>query len=216
MFRLIQVHAVDGIARIGAERDGYANEQAALAGYRESPAGYFGVGRFDAAGGLVEVIVDTFCGPVGDCPRPATVVHAATFRRLCDTCSVGMDVLSLDELELRLGVAVRAAGVLTRAGRHARPDDSCTLSNRIARELATHVTDPDWREDVCAELTHTPEAVNGLLIGVGALSHRDVLDLYPALRSLSSRLPVCIQADLLRASARPLSPGGVTALRLGL
>jgi hypothetical protein len=144
------------------------------------------------------------------------VVHAVTFRRLCDTCSVGMDVLSLDELELRLGVAVRPAGVLARAGRHARPDDSCALSNRIARELATHVTDADWREDVCAELTHTPEAVNGLLIGVGALSHRDVLDLYPALRTLSGRLPVCIQADLLRASARPLSPGGVTALRLGL
>jgi hypothetical protein len=216
MFRLIQVHADDGNPRIHADRDGYANEHAALTGFRETSIAYLGVGRFDERGDLAEIIVDTFCGPVGECPRPATVVHAVTFRRLCDTCSFGMHVLSLDELSTRLGVAVRRAAVLARAGRHARPDDSCALSNRIARELATHIHDPDWQADVCAELTHTPEAVNGLLIGVGALSHRDVLDLYPALRDLSVRLPVCIQADLLRASARPLSPGGVTALRLGL
>lgn len=216
MFRLIQVHADDGIARIRVDHDGFSSERTALAGYRESPAAYFGVGRFDADGRLVEIILDSTCGPDTDCPRPTTVVHATTFRRLCDSCSFGMDVLSLDEVAMRLGVAVRRAGVLAGAGRHARPDDSCSLSNRIARELATHVHDPDWQADVCAELTHTPEAVNGLLIGVGALSHRDVLDLYPALRDLSARLPVCIQADLLRASARPLSPAGVTALRLGL
>lgn len=216
MFKLIQVNAEDGHARIGIDPDGYDSEYDALSSYRRTPATYFGVGRFDPDGGLMEIIVDTFCGPIGDCPRPATVVHAATFRRLCDTCSFGMHVLSLDEVALRLGVAVRPAGVLAGAGRHARPDDSCALSTRIACELATHVADPNWQDDVCAELTHNPEAVNGLLIGVGALSHRDVLDLYPALRRLSGRLPVSIQADLFRASARPLSPAGVTALRLGL
>jgi DNA-binding Lrp family transcriptional regulator len=88
--------------------------------------------------------------------------------------------------------------------------------DRIARELATHVTDATWRAQVCAGLARTPEAVNGLLIGVGALSHRDVLDLYPALCALGAQLPVGVHADLLRATVRPLSPAGVAALRLGL
>jgi hypothetical protein len=70
--------------------------------------------------------------------------------------------------------------------------------------------------ELCAELARNPSAVNGLLIGVGALSHRDVLDLYPALCTLGAQLPVGVHADLLRATVRPLSPAGVAALRLGL
>jgi hypothetical protein len=215
MFRLIQLHADDGTARIGVDPDGYTNEYAALAGFRTTPTTFFGVGRFTDADTLVEIIVDSVCGPFGDCPRPATVVHAETFQRLCDDCAAGMTVLSLDELATRLGVSVRRAQVFA-GGRHATTDDICSLSNRIAREFATNVADPLWRTDVCSELAGTPEAVNGLLIGVGALSHRDVLDLFPALRSLAAQLPVCIHAELLRASARPLSPAGMTALRLGL
>jgi hypothetical protein len=216
MFRLIQLHADDGTARIGVDPDGYTSEYAALAGFRSTPATFFGVGRFDAGNTLVEIIVDSVCGPLGDCTRPATVVHAETYQRLCDDCAFGMSVLSLDELSTRLGVVVRTGQVFAGAGRHAAPDDVCSLSNRIAREFASHVADPMWRTDVCSELAAVPEAVNGLLIGVGALSHRDVLDLFPALRSLAAQLPVCIHTELLRASARPLSPAGMAALRLGL
>jgi hypothetical protein len=216
MFRLIQLHADDGSARIGVDPDGYTNEYAALAGFRSTPTTFFGVGRFDEGDTLVEIIVDSVCGPFGDCPRPATVVHAETYQRLCDDCAFGLNVLSLDELSTRLGVAVRPAQVFAGTGRHAAADDVCGLSKRIAREFATHVSDPVWRTDICSELAGTPEAVNGLLIGVGALSHRDVLDLYPSLRSLAVQLPVCIHTELLRASARPLSPAGTTALRLGL
>jgi hypothetical protein len=216
MFRLIQLHADDGSARIGVDPDGYTNEYAALAGFRSTPTTFFGVGRFDEGDTLVEIIVDSVCGPFGDCPRPATVVHAETYQRLCDDCAFGLDVLSLAELANRIGVTVRPAQVFAGPGRHAATDDVCGLSNRIAREFASHVADPSWRTDVCTELAGTPEAVNGLLIGVGALSHRDVLDLFPALRSLAAQLPVCIHAELRRASVRPLSPAGTTALRLGL
>jgi hypothetical protein len=216
MFRLIQLHAEDGTARIGVDPDGYTNEYAALAGFRSTPTTFFGVGRFDAGNTLVEIIVDSVCGPFGDCPHAATVVHSETYQRLCDDCAFGLDVLSLAELGTRLGVAVRPAQVFVGTGRHAAGDDVCSLSNRIAREFATHVADPVWRTDVCSELAGAPEAVNGLLIGVGALSHRDVLDLFPSLRSLAAQLPMCIHAELLRAAARPLSPAGMTALRLGL
>jgi hypothetical protein len=106
--------------------------------------------------------------------------------------------------------------VLARSGRHAAPEEGCSASNRIAREFASHVADPDWRAELCAELARTPTAINGLLIGVGALSHRDVLDLYPALCALGTQLPVGVHADLLRATTRPHSPAGVTGLRLGL
>jgi hypothetical protein len=216
MFRLIQLHARHGVPRIGVEAGGYTSERAALARFRESPAAYFGVGRFDSQGRLAEIIMDTLCGPLGDCPRAATVVHAETFDRLCDTCGFGLDVLTLAELSNRLGVAVRHARVLARSGRHAVADDGVQAGNRIAREFATHVSDPVWRTDLCAELARHPGAVNGLLIGVGALSHRDVLDLYPALCELGAQLPAAVHADLLRATVRPLSPAGVAALRLGL
>jgi hypothetical protein len=202
--------------RIGVDADAYASERAALARYRATPATYFGVGRFDAEGTLAEVIMDTVCGPLGDCPRPATVVQTETFQRLCDTCSFGLDVLTVGELAMRLGIAVRMAPVLARSGRHAAAEFACTASNRIAREFASRVHDPDWRADVCAELARNPTAVNGLLIGVGALSHRDVLDLYPALCALGGQLPSGVYGDLLRATARPLSPAGVAGLRLGL
>jgi hypothetical protein len=216
MFRLIQLHAQYGIPRIGVDPDGYASERAALERYRATPATFFGVGRFDARGRLAEIIMDTVCGPLGDCPRAALVVQAETFQRLCDTCSFGLDVLTVPELAARLGVAVRLTPVLAASGRHAALEPGWHAGNRIARELASHVSDPAWRRDLCAELARNPGAVNGLLIGVGALSHRDVLDLYPALCTLGSQLPVGIHADLLRATCRPLSPAGVAALRLGL
>jgi hypothetical protein len=216
MFRLIQLHAHHGIPRIDVDPDGYASERAALARYRATPATFFGVGRFDHEGTLAEVIMDTVCGPIGDCPRPASVVHPETFQRLCDTCAFGLDVLTVGELALRLGISVRLAPVLARSGRHAAAEFACTASNRIARELASHVDDPAWRMELCAELAGNPSAVNGLLIGVGALSYSDVLDLYPALCTLGSQLPVGVHADLLRGTVRPLSPAGVAALRLGL
>ncbi len=216
MFRLIRLHARHGMPHIGVDPDAYASERAALARFRATPATYFGVGRFDAAGALAEVIMDTACDDAGDCPRPATAVHAETYRRLCDTCASGLDVLTVAELALLLGIVVRPAPVPARSGRHAAAEFACTAGNRIARELATHITDADWRAELCAELGRNPGAVNGLLIGVGALSHRDVLDLYPALCTLGAQLPTFVHADLMRATARPASPAGVAALRLGL
>lgn len=216
MFRLIQLRSQHGTPHIGVDPDGYASERAALARIKATPAMFFGVGRFDYEGTLTEVIMDTVCGPLGDCPRPACVVQAETYQRLCDNCAFGLEVLTVQELALRLGIAVRLAPVLARSGRHAAAEFACTASNRIAREFATHVDDPTWRMELCAELSRTPTAVNGLLIGVGALSHRDVLDLYPALCTLGTQLPGTVHADLERATARPLSPAGVAALRLGL
>jgi hypothetical protein len=215
MFRLIQLHARHGIPRIGVDTDGFASERAALARFRETPATFFGIGRFDIQGRLAEVIMDTVC-PTGDCVHPANVVHAGTFQRLCETCAFGLDVLTVSQLAGRLGVAVRQAPVLARSGRHAAPDEGNSTSNRIARELAANVGDPIWRIELCSELARNPSAINGLLIGVGALSHRDVLDLYPALCTLGSQLPTMVHADLMRATIRPLSPAGVAALRLGL
>ncbi|AGZ43275.1 hypothetical protein [Actinoplanes friuliensis] len=216
MFRLIQLQAQHGVPRIGIDPDGYGSERAALARYRETPDTFSGIGRFDPAGRLAEIIMDTVCGPPGDCPDPAVVVNAVTFQRLCDNHSFGLEVLTLPELALHLGVVVRMAPAMARSGRHAAPDESHSASNRIAREFSAHVDDPVWRMELCAELARTPAAVNGLLIGVGALSHRDVLDLYPALCALGTQLPGGVHADLVRATVRPLSPAGVTALRLGL
>jgi hypothetical protein len=216
MFRLIHLHVEHGIPRIGVDPDTYAGERAALDSCRATPGAYFGVGRFDIQGRLAEIVMDTRCGPVGDCPRPASVLDAETFERLCETCASGLVVLTVADLAARLGVAVRLAPALARSGRHAGAANNWGAGNRIAREFASHVSDPAWRGDVCAELARNPVAVNGLLIGVGALSHRDVLDLYPALCALGSELPVGVHAELLRATARPLSPGGVAALRLGL
>jgi hypothetical protein len=216
MFRLIHLHAHQGIPRIGVDPDGYASERAALDRFRATPAGYFGIGRFDARGRLAEIIMDAACGLLGDCPRQAVVVQAETFERLCDTCADGLAVLTVSELATRLGIAVRLAPVLAASGRQAAVEPGWHAGNRIARELAARVSDPVWRMELCAELAGNPAAVNGLLIGVGALSHRDVLDLYPALCTLGSQLPGAVHADLLRATARPLSPAGVTALRLGL
>jgi hypothetical protein len=216
MFRLIQLHAEHGVPRIGVGRDGFPSEDAALARNRATPGTYFGLGRFDIQGRLAEIIMDTLCGPTGDCPRPATVVHAETFQRLCDTCAFGLDVLTVAQLATRLRVAVRLAPVLAGSGRNAAPEEGCGVGNRIAREFASHVSDPVWRTDLCVELARNPSAVNGLLIGVGALSHRDVLDLYTSLCTLGEQLPIGVHADLLRATVRPLSPAGVAALRLGL
>lgn len=216
MFRLIQLHAQHGVPRVGIDPDGYGSEPAALVRYRRAPDRWFGIGRFDEAGRLAEIIMDTLCGPAGGCARPAVVVHAETFRRLCDTCSFGLASLTLPELALHLGVVVRTAPVPAPSGRHAAPEEPYAASNRIAREFAAHVDDPVWRTELCAELARTPSAVNGLLIGVGALSHRAVLDHYPALCALGSQLSGTVHTELVRALVRPQSPAGVTALRLGL
>ncbi|HWS33574.1 MAG TPA: hypothetical protein VN408_12630, partial [Actinoplanes sp.] len=76
--------------------------------------------------------------------------------------------------------------------------------------------DPAWRQELCMSLLQSPTALNGLLIGVGALSHRQVLDLYPVLCALGDELPDAIRSDLSRATSRALSPAGVAGLRLGL
>jgi hypothetical protein len=216
MFRLIQLETENGLPRIGVAADGYVSARTALAHYRSRPAAYFGVGRFDHEGTLAEIILDRLCGPLGDCPRPASVVHARTFQRLCASCSLGLDVLTVPELARVLGIACRLAPVLARSGRHARLEMASPSGNRIAREFATHVHDPIWRMELCAELDRDPGSVNGLLIGVGALTHRDVLDLYPRLRTRAEELPANVRDELTRATVRPLSPAGVAGLRLGL
>jgi hypothetical protein len=216
MFRLINLRARHGMPRISVDTDGYASERSALAHLTETPAAFFGIGRFDPQGRLAEVIMDGTCGPAGDCARPASVVHAGTYQRLCDTCAFGLEVLTVGQLAERLGVAVRMAPVPAPAGRHAAPEEGCVASNRIAREFASHVGDAHWRSELVGELGRNPSAVNGLLIGVGALSHRDVLDLYHDLCTLGAQLPTGIHSDLRRATVRPLSPAGVAALRLGL
>ncbi|GGK91512.1 hypothetical protein [Mangrovihabitans endophyticus] len=221
MFRLVRLEAQHPEApasapRIVVDRDGYASEYAALARYRAFPLTWFGVGRFDEAGGLAEIIMDGLCGPVGGCPRPAVTVHARTYRRLCDVCAFGLEALTLPELAAQLGVAVRLAPVLARSGRGGADTPAVTVSNRIAGEFALGVADPSWRAALCRELARNPMAVNGVIIGAGALSHREVLDLFPALRALGAQLPRRVRGDLARAGARPLSPAGVAARRLWL
>ena len=216
MFRLLQLHTENGIPRIGVDPDGYVSARTALARYRSAPAAYFGVGRFDHEGTLAEVILDRLCGPLGDCPRPASLVHARTYQRLCETCAAGLDVLTIPELARMLGIACRLAPVLARSGRHAALEEASPSGNRIAREFAGRIGDPGWRLGLCIELVRTPSAINGLLIGIGALTHRDVLDLYPVLRTLADELPPGVREELSRATSRPLSPAGVAGLRLGL
>jgi hypothetical protein len=216
MFRLIHLHTENGDPHIEVDADRYVSARTALARYRSAPAAYFGVGRFDHEGTLAEVILDRLCGPLGDCPRPAAVVHARTFHRLCETCAYGLDVLTVPELSRLLGVSCRLAEVLTRSGRHAAAEHTAPPGNRIAREFPGRIADAAWRDALCAELARTPGAVNGLLIGIGALTHRDVLDLFAVLRTLADQLPPEVREELSRATARPLSPAGVAGLRLGL
>ena len=216
MFRLIHLHTDSGLPRISVAADGFASARSALARYRSAPAAYFGVGRFDHEGTLAEIILDRLCGPLGECSRPASLVHAATYHRLCENCAAGLDVLTVAEVARLLGIACRLAPVLARSGRHAALEEASPSGNRIAREFASRVDDPFWRRELCRELVRTPGAVNGLLIGVGALTHRDVLDLYPRLRALADELPDDVRAELAQATARPLSPAGVAGLRLGL
>ena len=216
MFRLIQLHTEAGVPRIGVDPDGYVSARAALARYRTQPATYFAVGRFDHEGTLTEVILDPSCGLDGACQRPASVIHAKTFQRLCESCATGMDVLTVPQLARRLGIACRLAPPIARHRQNTLGGLRSPAGNRIAREFADHIHEPAWRRELCGELGQTPTALNGLLIGAGALSHRQVLDLYPALCALGEELPDGVRADLSRATARPLSPAGVAGLRLGL
>src|ERR1700712_1860439 len=141
MFRLIQLHTENDVPRIGVDPDGYVSARTALARYRSAPAAYFGVGRFDHEGTLAEIILDRLCGPLGDCPRPASVVHARTYQRLCETCAYGLDVLTIPQLAMLLGIACRLAPVLARSGRHAALEEASPSGNRIAREFPGRVTD---------------------------------------------------------------------------
>ncbi len=216
MFRLIQLHTDNGIPKIQVASDGYVSARMALGQYRTASSTYFGIGRFDHEGTLTEIILDRLCGPLGGCQRPATVVHRQTFQRLCETCSFGLDVLTLPALAALLGIACRLAPVPVRSGRHAASEYASPTGNRVAREFALRLSDEPWRRELCAELAGTSNAINGLLIGIGALSHRDVLDLYPLLRTLADELPAKVREELTRATARPLSPQGVAGLRLGL
>ena len=52
MFRLINLRARHGAPRISVDSDGYASERAALTRFRETPAAFFGIGRFDPHGRL--------------------------------------------------------------------------------------------------------------------------------------------------------------------
>ncbi|GAA4937474.1 hypothetical protein [Actinoplanes utahensis] len=216
MFRLIQLHTEAGVPRIGVDPDGYVSARAALAHYRTAPATYFAVGRFDHEGTLTEVILDPICGLDGACQRPASVIHAQTYERLCERCASGLDVLTVPQLARRLGIACRLAPSVARFRPTTLGGPRAPAGNRIAREFPDHVHDPVWRQELCLSLAQSPTAMNGLLIGVGALSHRQVLDLYPVLCALGDELPEAVRTDLSRATARPLSPAGVTGLRLGL
>ncbi|GAA0457918.1 hypothetical protein Aca07nite_70590 [Actinoplanes capillaceus] len=216
MFRLIQLHTESGVPRIGVEPDGYVSARAALAHYRTAPATYFAVGRFDNEGTLTEVILDPICGLDGACQRPASVIHSTTYERLCERCASGLDVLTVPQLARRLGIACRLAPPVARFRQTGIAGLRAPSGNRIAREFPDHIHDPAWRRELCDDLARSTTALNGLLIGVGALSHRQVLDLFPALCALGDELPAGIRSDLARATARPLSPAGVTGLRLGL
>jgi len=131
----------------------------ALAHYRSRPAAYFGVGRFDHEGTLAEIILDRLCGPLGDCPRPASVVHARSYQRLCATCSLGLEVLTVPELARLLGIACRLAPVLAlwprlprtmslTIARSAMLDDCVTT--RVAWTGALHLTRDGARVIACA------------------------------------------------------------------
>jgi hypothetical protein len=219
MFRLIQLYGSDDKAIVDVDPDGYTTELAAWAEFYATPVTFFGIGRFDSGGRLVDITVDPVCtasGTFGLCRNSTAVVDVEEYHPLCADCGAWHDAISLRELARRLGVPVQTAR--RPVPQHAEPtgDPVRTLSHRIAREIATNVADAAWRHGVCAELTGKPRAVNGLFIGVGALSNRQVLDLFPALRSLAADLPPAIAADLRRATGKPRSPAGMAALRLGI
>ncbi len=219
MFRLIQLYASDDNALVDVDPDAYTSELAAWAEFYATPTPFFGVGRFDTGGRLVDIVVDPVCtaaGKSGLCRGSTTVVDTDEYHPLCADCGAWHDAISLRELAKRLGVPVHTARRPAPAHDPTGGDPTRALSHRIARELAGSVADATWRRHVCHELTMIPRAVNGLFIGVGALSNRQVLDLFPALQQLAGELPAGIHADLRRAAEKPRSPAGLAALRLGL
>jgi hypothetical protein len=219
MFRLIQLFAIGDDALVDVDPDGYASELAAWAEFYATPVTFFGIGRFDADGRLVDITVDPVCtaaGTSGLCRGSTCVVETDGYHPLCADCGAWHDAISLRELAKRLRVPVHTARRPAPAHATNGGDPTRGLSHRIARELAANVADAAWRRTVCRELATAPRAVNGLLIGVDALSDRQVLDLFPALRHLAAELPAGIHADLRRATEKPRSPAGMAALRLGL
>src|SRR5205823_10578467 len=67
--------------------------------------------------------------------RPATLVHARTYQRLCETCALGLDVLTVAELARVLGIACRLAPVMARSGRHAAAEEPAPRSEEHTSEL---------------------------------------------------------------------------------
>ena len=219
MYRLIQLYASDDHALVDVDPDAWTTELAAWAEFYATPVTYFGVGRFDTEGQLVDITVDPVCtaaGTSGLCRGATTLVDLDEYHPLCADCGAWHDAISLRELAKRLGIPVHTARRPAPAHAVNGGDPTRSLSHRIARELAANIHDGAWRRHVCRELTMIPRAVNGLFIGVGALSNRQVLDLFPALQSLAGDLPAGIHADLSRAAGKPRSPAGLAALRLGL
>lgn len=219
MYRLIQLYASEDTPLVDVDPDGYTTELAAWAEFYATPVAFFGVGRFDGESRLVDITVDPVCtaaGTSGLCRNSTTVVDVERYRPLCTDCGAWHDAISLRELSKRLGVPVNIARRATPAPVPLAADPVRALSHRIARELSMNITDDGWRRLVGAELARMPKAVNGLFIGVGALSNRQVLDLFPALLSLAAELPAVIHTDLSRAANKPRSPAGMAALRLGL
>jgi hypothetical protein len=219
MYRLIQLYSSDDNALVDVDADGYTTELGAWAEFYATPVAFFGVGRFDQEGRLVDITVDPVCtaaGTSGLCRNSTTVVDIDRYHPLCTDCGAWHDAISLRELAKRLGIPVQVARRAAPPPMPIAADPVRALSHRIARELATNIADVQWRRNVAAELSRAPRAVNGLFIGVGALSNRQVLDLFPALRSLAGILPNTIHTDLCRAATKPRSPAGMAALRLGL
>jgi hypothetical protein len=188
MFRLIRVHVVNGTARVSQEPDGYTSEAAGWVAYLFAPGTITGIGHLDAAGRLVEVVVD-----------PVRLV-AGEWKALRD-------------LARGLGLTVRAHSHERRTG---RATVSTTLGGQIRREFGDNITDPAWRAAICAELDREPLAIDGLIEAIRDLTDAEVLDLFPALQQLATDLPVDIRRQLRYGTNERSSIAATAALRIGL
>lgn len=218
MFRFIKLRIDEGNAVVRADRDGYSNEAGAWADFGSAREVFFGLGRFDDRSRLVEAIVDPTC-PGGNgtrlCAGTVTAVDTADHRARCPECVGGEAVLSLDALAAQLGAPVRRSVLSVRREEIVRLGMVQFLSWRITRELADHVTDPQWRRTVCAELADAPRAGAGLRMAVSALSEDQVLDLFPALQDLGVELPAVLREQFQEAAVSRRSNAGIAALRMG-
>src|SRR3954447_26118106 len=98
MFRLIQLYGSDDKAIVDVDADGYRTELAAWAEFYATPVTFFGVGRFDPGGRLVDIAVDPVCtasGPSGLCRNSTAVVDGEDYHPLCGDCGAWHDAISL-------------------------------------------------------------------------------------------------------------------------